>query len=186
MWQSFGHHSPSPSRKCLVHVPNFGGVAGSEDFGCATLPTTPLDFQGKIWNFFHPTLQKIRSKITVTPPPQEKGQSQNYGASINSKFTFQKHFEEILGRCYTRCHRIRLLVNKKWGSRTSTKLQIYKQCVWPIFEYGSLSTITTSDTIISKIQRLQNKFIRLALHSPKYISAELATTWLVWPSIRER
>ena len=32
----------------LVHVPNFGGVAGSEDFACATLPTTPLDFQGKI------------------------------------------------------------------------------------------------------------------------------------------
>ena len=32
----------------LVHVPNFGGVAGSEDFACATLPTTPLDFQSKI------------------------------------------------------------------------------------------------------------------------------------------
>ena len=32
----------------LVHVPNSGGVAGSEDFACATLPTTPLDFQGKI------------------------------------------------------------------------------------------------------------------------------------------
>ena len=160
-----------------MHVPNFWGVAGSEDFGCATLPTTPLDFQGKIKNFCHPALQKIRSKITVTPPPrrQEKGQSQNYGASINSKFTFQKHFEEILERCNTRCHRIRLLVNKKWGPRTSTILQIYKQCVRPNFEYGSLSTITTSDTIISKIQRLQNKFIRLALHSPKYISAKLAT-----------
>ena len=26
----------------------WGGVAGSEDFACATLPTTPLDFQGKI------------------------------------------------------------------------------------------------------------------------------------------
>ena len=32
----------------IVHVPNFGGVAGSEDFSCATLPTTPLDFQSKI------------------------------------------------------------------------------------------------------------------------------------------
>ena len=28
-----------------VYVPNFGGVAGSEDFASATLPTTPLDFQ---------------------------------------------------------------------------------------------------------------------------------------------
>ena len=35
------------------------------------------------------------------------------GITLNSKFTFQKHFEEILGRCNTRYHRIRLLVNKK-------------------------------------------------------------------------
>ena len=32
----------------IVHVSNFEGVAGSEDFACATLPTTPLDFQGKV------------------------------------------------------------------------------------------------------------------------------------------
>ena len=35
------------------------------------------------------------------------------GITFDSKFTFQKHFEEILGRCNTRYHRIRLLVNKK-------------------------------------------------------------------------
>ena len=38
------------------------------------------------------------------------------------------------------------------------------------YQYDSLWTITTSDTIISKIQRLQNKLIRLALGLPKYIS----------------
>ena len=93
------------------------------------------------------------------------------GITFDSKFTFQKHFEEILGRCNTRYHRIRLLVNKKWGPSPSTIIQIYKQCVWPIFEYGSLSTITTSDTIISKVQILQNKFIRLALHLTKSLAA---------------
>ena len=95
------------------------------------------------------------------------------GITFSSKFTFQKHFEEILGRCNTRYHRITLLVNKKWGISPSTILQIYKQCARPIFEYGSLSTMTTSDTIISKIQWLQNKFIRLALRFPKYISVKL-------------
>ena len=41
----------SPNKKygpSLVHVPNFEGVAGSEDLACATLPTTPIDFQSKI------------------------------------------------------------------------------------------------------------------------------------------
>ena len=94
------------------------------------------------------------------------------GITFDSKLTFQKHFEEILGRCNTSYHRVRLIVNKKWGPSPSTLLQIYEQCVRPIFEYSSLSTITTSDTIISKIQRPQNMFIRLALRLPKYISAK--------------
>ena len=37
------------------------------------------------------------------------------GITFDSKFTFKKHFEEILGRCNTRYHRIRLLANKQWG-----------------------------------------------------------------------
>ena len=33
---------------CTFQILGGGGVAGSEDFACATLPTTPLDFQSKI------------------------------------------------------------------------------------------------------------------------------------------
>ena len=100
--------------------------------------------------------------------------------------TFQKHFDEILGRCNTRYHRVRLIVNKKWGPSPSTILQIYKQCLRPVFKYGSLSTITTSDTIISKIQRLQNKFIRLALRLPKYISVKLLHDSSGLPYVKDR
>ena len=114
-----------------------------------------------------PTLKLYGERLKMYP------QVKFLGITFDSKFTFQKLFEEILGCCNTRYHRIRFLVNKKWGPSLSTILQIYKHCVRPIFEYGSLLTITTSDTIISKIQRLQNKFIQLALHLPKYISVKL-------------
>ena len=106
--------------------------------------------------------------------------------TFDSKFTFQKHFEEILGRCNTRYRRIRLLVNKKWGPSPSTILQICKQCVRAISEYGFLSTITTSDTIISKIQRLWNKFIRLALRLPKYIIVKLLHDSSGLPYVKDR
>ena len=95
------------------------------------------------------------------------------GITFDSKLTFQPHFEDILEHCYNRYHRLRLLANKRWGPSPATLIQIYKQCVPPIFEYGSLSTITASDHIISKIQRLQNKFIRLSLRLPKYILPKL-------------
>ena len=101
------------------------------------------------------------------------------GITFDSQLTFRRHVEDILDRCNTRYHCLRLLANKEWGPSPSTLIQIYKECVRPIFEYGSLSTITTSDYIISKIQRLQNKFIRLALRLPKYICSKL----LLLPSI---
>ena len=106
--------------------------------------------------------------------------------TFHSKFTFQKHFEEILGRCNTRYRRLRLLVNKKWEPSPSTILQIHKQCVRPIFECGSLSTVTTSDTIISKIQPPQNKFVRLALCLPEYISVKLLHDSSGIPYVKDR
>ena len=100
--------------------------------------------------------------------------------TFDSQLNFRKHFEDILHRCNTRYHRLRLLVNKKWGPSPATLIQIYKQCIRPIFDYGSVSTITTSDNIISKIQQLQNKFIQLALRLPKYICPRLLMTPLAF------
>ena len=85
-----------------------------------------------------------------------------------------------------RYHRLRLLVNKKWGPSPATLIQIYKQCVRPIFEYGSPLTVTASDYIISNIQRLQNKFIQLALHLPKYICSKLLHDSTGLPYVKDR
>ena len=100
--------------------------------------------------------------------------------------TFTKHFEEILERGNQKFHRLRILVNKKWGPSPETILQIYKQCVRPIFEYGIVSTIIVSETVITKIQRVQNSFIRLVLRLPKYVSARLLHEASGLPYVRER
>ena len=60
------------------------------------------------------------------------------------------------------------------------------RCVRPIFEYGIVSTIPVSETGITKIQRVQNSFIRLALRLPKYVSACLLHEASGLPYIRER
>ena len=74
------------------------------------------------------------------------------GITFDPRLTFQKHFEDIINRCNIRHNRSKLLVSQQWGPSSSTMIQIYKQCVdvRPIFEYGSLSMITTSDNIIRK------------------------------------
>ena len=76
------------------------------------------------------------------------------GITFGNRMTFLKHFEEVLECCNQKFHRLRILVNKKWGPNPAIILQIYKQCVRPIFEYGIVSTITVSETVIAKIQRV--------------------------------
>ena len=100
--------------------------------------------------------------------------------------TFIKHLEEVLECCNQKFHHLKILVNKKWGPIPSTILQVYKQCVRPIFEYGIVSTITVSETVIAKIQRVQNSFNRLALRLPKYVSARLLHEASVLSYVRER
>ena len=108
------------------------------------------------------------------------------GITFDSQLNFKKHFEDILDCCNTRYHCLRLLVNKKWGPSPATLIQIYKQCIHLIFEYGSLSTITVSDYIINKIQWLQNKFAWLALRLPKYICSKLLHDSTGLPYVKDR
>ena len=72
------------------------------------------------------------------------------GITFHNWITFVKHFEKVLERCNQKFHCLRILVNKKWGPSPTTILQIYKQCVRPIFLYGIVSTITVSETVITK------------------------------------
>ena len=108
------------------------------------------------------------------------------GITFDSQLTFKQHFENVLDRCNTRYHRLKLLADKNWGPSASTSIQIYKQCVRPISEHGSLSTITISDNIISKIQWLQDKFIQLSLRLPKYTYPKLLHDSTVLPYVKDR
>ena len=95
------------------------------------------------------------------------------GITFENRMTCTKLFQEILECCNQKFHRLRIMVNKKWGLSKTTILQIYKQCVRPIFECGIVSTITVSKSVINKIQKVQNSFTRLALRLSKYVSARL-------------
>ena len=136
---------------------------------------------------------KSRSAIRAEPALSLYGDLLSYypqikflGITFDNRMTFTKHFEEILERCNQKFHCLRILVNKKWGPSPETILQIYKQCVRPILEYGIVSTTIVSETVITKIQRVQNSFIRLALRLSKYVSVHLLHEASGLPYVKER
>ena len=97
------------------------------------------------------TRQKNRTEPkTVWRDTKSLSSSEISGNYFDSQLSFKKHFEDILDRCNTRYHCLRLLANKKWGPSPSTLIQIYKQCVQQIFEYSSFLTIATSDISSAK------------------------------------
>ena len=99
--------------------------------------------------------------------------------------TFIKHFEEILERWKQKFYRLRILVNKKWGPSPAPILQICRQCVRPIFEYGIVST-KLFRRLTSPKYRVQSSFVRLALRLPKYVSARLLHEASGLPYVRKR
>ena len=66
------------------------------------------------------------------------------GISFDNWMTFTKHFKEILERCNHKFHRLRILVNKKVGSKFRnhfTNLQIMCKTnirIWHCFYHSSL------------------------------------------------
>ena len=108
------------------------------------------------------------------------------GITSDNRMTFIKPSEKILECCNQNFHHLKALINKKWGSSPTTILQVYKQCMRTILEYGIVSAITVSETVIAKIQRVQNSFIRLAFLLPKYVSARLLHGFSGLSYIRER
>ena len=108
------------------------------------------------------------------------------GITFDDRMTFTKHFEEILECCNQKFHCLRILVNKNVGSKSRNHFANLQTMFKTKFEYGIVSTITVSETVIKKIQRVQNSFIRLALRLPKYVSAHLLHEASGLPYVKEK
>ena len=124
--------------------------------------------------------------ILMWRPPFVLSSNKVLGITFDNRMTFTKHFEEILEHCNKKFHRLRISVNKKWGPSPETILQIYKECVRSIFQYGIVSTMTVLETVITNIQRVQNSCIRLELRLPKYVTACLLHEASGLPYVKER
>ena len=90
--------------------------------------------------------------------PRQKNGTQSKTVCLSSSaisrnnFWLSTHFQTLWGHPRLLQHQVPLIKatgQQKWGPSPFTLIQIYKQCVRPSFEYGSLSTITTSPQKIS-------------------------------------
>ena len=59
------------------------------------------------------------------------------GITLDSRLTFNAHFEHIKQRCARRLNVIRCISGKDWGSDRSTLLRLYIALIRPILDYNA-------------------------------------------------
>jgi hypothetical protein len=58
-------------------------------------------------------------------------------------------------------HILKRLAGKKWGCSMDTLNKTYKTYVKPIITYGAESLVTAKDTTVHKLEKIQNRMLRL-------------------------
>ena len=101
------------------------------------------------------------------------------GITFDSQLNFRKHFEEILDRCNTRYHRLRLLVNKNGGLAQPPLSKFTNNASVPflntaLFRLLLLRTILSAEFISSKINLYGLSFVYQNTSALSYCMTPLA------------
>ena len=87
------------------------------------------------------------------------------GVTITKTFNFQSHIKMAKSKA-NRLNLLRLLSGTNWGCKPKIIMQLYKQYVRPVLEYGAIALLSAPKTTLEKIQLVQNKAIKIAYRLP--------------------
>ena len=88
------------------------------------------------------------------------------GVTITKTFNFRSHIKMAISKANRRLNLLRLLSGTNWGCKPKIIMQLYKQYVRPVLEYGAIALLSAPKTTLEKIQLVQNKAIKIAYRLP--------------------
>ena len=113
-------------------------------------------------------LKYENKNINIDPNPQF------LGIVFDPKLSFNAHTESIIPKVTSRTNILRILKGKYWKSNPKILVKLYKTLIRPIFEYANFPFLSAPESTIRKIQILENKILRICLHSDwKQTTAEV-------------
>jgi hypothetical protein len=126
--------------------------------------TETILFSKKFTNTKIITPLKVANKSIKTTP------SVKYlGVHLDTRLVYHKHIDKTIQKARITLNSVYPLLNKTNKLTIKNKLTIYKTIIRPILTYASPVWCNISDTTLTKIQRFQNKCLRLATNSSRYI-----------------
>lgn len=102
------------------------------------------------------------------------------GVTFDKRCSFAQHCRSKAAKAMQRTNLLRAVSGKTWGANTKTLLQLYRQYVRPVMEYGGATTAKACKSAMQVMRRVEHKAMRIALKAPltSKISALYDTTGL--------
>ena len=95
-------------------------------------------------------------------PIQKVKQFKYLGITLDEKLTFRPHVHESIRKA---SHRLYQLCKIRRYINTSSAVSIYKSMILPYMEYGDVFMSGANQVDLDKLQRLQNRGLRICLQS---------------------
>lgn len=88
------------------------------------------------------------------------------GLTLDSKLIFRQQVDKTVTKCNVLLKLLYPLINRRSSLSLKNKLAVYKQIILPVIEYGMPVWESCAKTHHLKLQRVQNKFLRMILNTP--------------------
>ena len=108
------------------------------------------------------------------------------GLTLSKNLNWISHFDDIRAKASYRITLLRRVVARGRGSHPDTNVQIYKQFIRPLFEYGSPATRSIAPSSQARLQTLQNTALTTALHLPRTTSSRYTHALTHTPLVLDR
>ncbi|EFA09320.1 hypothetical protein TcasGA2_TC001646 [Tribolium castaneum] len=116
------------------------------------------------------TSNKIITKLKIKNQTISDSLCVKYlGVNLDKRLNFQTHIKTTMTKTQTALVQLYPLLSPRSQLDTDNKLKLYKTIITPIITYAAPVWCGISDTALLPLQRLQNKCLRLATKSNRYI-----------------
>ena len=105
------------------------------------------------------------------------------GVIIDDKLKFNVHIDNVIKKI---AKKYGILCRLKKELNTFSKIHLYKSIISPHLDFCTSILFLANETQISRLQRLQNKIMRLILRCNRYTSSSLMLDALQWLSVKQR
>ena len=118
--------------------------------------------------------------VALNMEPIEKVQTYKYlGVTMDEQLTFNNHVQKTI---QSASHKLYLLRKVRSKLNPFAALQIYKAMILPVIEYGNVLYDTANNSLLAKLQVIQNKCLKVVQQMPKLTpSAEMHVTCKMKP-----